>query len=217
LTNGICQAYIINNYVNNISLMKIIELKKIKKFYFGYEDISRVLGVSADSAKVTASRYTKQGILLRIKKNMYLLRDTWNAAVREDKLLLANIGQIPSYISLSTALDYYEITTQIHRDFFESVAIKRTKEIHINGSVFRYFKIAANLYDEFRKEKGIFIATPEKALLDAFYLMSYGRYSLDLSSLDARKLDPNEIERLSRNYPIKTKNLLKKNGYLSKT
>ncbi len=27
--------------------MKFIELKKIKKFYFGYEDISRVLGISA--------------------------------------------------------------------------------------------------------------------------------------------------------------------------
>ena len=33
------------------------------------------------------------------------------------------------------------------------------------------------------KEKDIFIATPERALLDAFYLMPYGRYSLDLSSL----------------------------------
>jgi predicted transcriptional regulator of viral defense system len=78
--------------------MKITELKSIKKFYFGYEDIARSLGISADSARVTASRYVRQGILLRMKKNMYVLREAWNAASREDKLLLANMGQVPSYI-----------------------------------------------------------------------------------------------------------------------
>jgi predicted transcriptional regulator of viral defense system len=194
--------------------MKIIELKKIKKLYFGFEDISRALGISPASAKVTASRYTRQGILLRMKRNMYVLRDAWNAAGREDKLLLANMGQVPSYISLMTALDYYEITTQVQRDFFESVAVKRSKEISMNGSVFRYAKLAVNLYNEFKKEKDLFIATPEKALLDSFYLMSYGRYSLDLSSLDKTKLDRREIERLSRQFPMKTKKMLKENGYL---
>jgi hypothetical protein len=145
---------------------------------------------------------------------MYVLRDVWDVAGREEKLLLANMGQVPSYISLMTALDYYEITTQVQRDFFESVALKRSKEIYMNGSVFRYVKIAANLYNAFKKEGDLFIATPEKALLDAFYLMSYGRYSLDLSSLDETKLDRKEIERLSRQFPLKTKKMLKKNGYL---
>ena len=37
--------------------MKYIELKKIEKLCFGYEDISRALGISPASAKVTASRY----------------------------------------------------------------------------------------------------------------------------------------------------------------
>ena len=194
--------------------MKIFDLKKIKKLYFGFEDISKALGISPASAKVTASRYAKRGILLRLKRNMYVLRDVWDVAGREEKLRLANVGQVPSYISLMTALDYYEITTQVQRDFFESVALKRSKEIHMNGSVFRYVKIAGNLYNEFKKEKDLFIAAPEKALLDAFYLMSYGRYSLDLSSLDKSKLDRIEIERLSRQFPLKTKKMLKENGYL---
>ena len=195
-------------------LMKLIELKKIKKFWFGYEDIARALEISPASARVAASRYAKQGILLRMKKNMYVLKEAWNAASREDKFQLANMGQVPSYISLMTALDYYEITTQMQRDFFESVAVKRSKEIIMDSSVFRYVKLAANLYNEFKKEKFFFIATPEKALLDAFYLMSYGRYHLDLSSLDAAKLDLREIERLSRKFPLKTKHILKRYGYL---
>jgi len=203
-----------NNFDNYVYFMKIFELKKIKKFCFGYEDIARVLGISQASAKVTASRYTKQGILLRLKKNMYVLKEAWNLAGREEKFLLANLGQVPSYISLMTALDYFEISTQLQRNFFESVAVKRSKEINLNGNVFRYVKITPNLYNAFTKEKNFFIAAPEKALLDALYLMSYGRYSLDLSSLDASKFDRQELERLSRKFPLKTKNMLKKYGYL---
>ena len=194
--------------------MKILNLNRIQKPYFGYEDIAGIRGISPASARVIASRYVEQGVLVRIKKNMYVLREVWNAAGREDKFLLANLGQTPSYISLMTALEYYEITTQMQRDFFESVAVKRTKEIHINSSIFRYSKITDKLYFGFKKEKGFFIATPEKALLDAFYLMSYGRYSMDTSSLDAGKLNKDEIKRLSARFPLKTRNTLEKYGYL---
>ena len=50
--------------------MRLIELNKIIKPYFGYNEIARVLGINSDSAKVTASRYVKQGLLLRLKKNI---------------------------------------------------------------------------------------------------------------------------------------------------
>ena len=194
--------------------MKLLELRTIRKLYFGYEEIARVLGISLPSARVSASRYVRQGLLVRVKRNMYMLREVWNASGRAEKFLLANMGQTPSYISLMTALDYYEITTQVQRDFFESVAVKRTKEILVDESMFRYSKIASNLYFGFQKEKGFFIATPEKALLDAFYLMSYGRYALDISALDSDKLDRDEILRLSMEFPLKTRNMLKKYGYL---
>lgn len=184
--------------------MKLLRLNNISKFYFGYEDIAKALGISAGSAKVTASRYAKQGILVRVKRNMYVLRDVWKATGREGKFVLVNMGQVPSYISLMSALDYYEITTQVQRDFYESVAIKRTKEIYIDGSIFRYVKVNSALYFGFRKEKDFFIATPEKALVDAFYLMSYGRYALDISALSAEKLDREEIRRISQNFPLKT-------------
>ena len=194
--------------------MKALELGKIRKLYFDHEDIARALGISEASAKVSASRYVKQGLLVRLKKNVYVLRENWNAAGREQKFLLANLGQVPSYLSLMTALDYYEVTTQLQRDFFESVAIKRTKEIHLDGTVFRYAKITSTLYFGFKKHNGFFMATPEKALLDAFYLMSYGRYSLDISSLDAARLDRGEVRRLSREFPLRTQSRLKKYGYL---
>lgn len=194
--------------------MKLSELNSIDKLYFGYEEIARAFDISLSSAKVTASRYVRQGLLLRIKRNLYVRRDMWDTAGLTEKFILTNLGQVPSYISLTSALEYYEVTTQVLRDFFESVAIKRTKQISLNGSTFRYSKIADRLYFGFRKENGYFIATPEKALLDAFYLMSYSRYSLDIPALDSAKLDKSEIKRLSKRFPLRTRRMLKKHGYL---
>jgi predicted transcriptional regulator of viral defense system len=191
--------------------MKFAELYTIKKPYFGYEEIARVLGIRPSSAKVSAGRYVQQGLLLRIKKNMYVLRETLNNAGREEKFVLANLGQSPSYISLMTALDYCEITTQLQRDTIECIALKRTKEIGVNEQIFRYTKIKKDLFFGFVKKKDFFIATPEKALLDAFYLMSYGRYGLDLSALDREKVD---VDQMGRYFPEKTRSLLKKHGYL---
>lgn len=194
--------------------MKLQELKSIGELYFGYEDLVKVLGIRTASARVAASRYVKKGLLVRLKRNMYVLREAWDAAGRKEKFLLANLGQTPSYISLMTALDYYEMTTQMQRGLIESLSVKRTKEINLNGSVFKYTKVGTDLYFGFKRENGFFIAEPEKALLDAFYLMSYGRYALDISALDTKKIDNATIERLSRKFPLKTRNMLKKHGYL---
>lgn len=193
--------------------MRLNELRTIQKLYFGYEELARILGISADSARVAASRYVRQGLLVRIKRNLYMLREVWDKADREDKFLIANMGQVPSYISLTTALEYYGITTQVQREFYESVAIVRTKEIQIEQTVFTYTRISQELYFGFRKEKGFFIAFPEKAFLDALYLMSYGRYSLDLSAINSDRLDFDKVKAMCTDFPAKTRTFLKRNGY----
>lgn len=197
--------------------MKILELNGINKLYFGHEEISRALGITLQSAKVSANRYVKQGFLVRIKRNFYILKEKWKILQREEKFILANLVQVPSYISLMTALDYYEITTQLQRDFIESVAVKRTKETEVENTVFNYTKISTNLYFGFKKEKDFFIATPEKAFLDALYLMSLGRYNLDIASIDFNMLNKNEIRRIAKKFPLKTRKILVKNGYFRKT
>lgn len=194
--------------------MKTAGLSRLNKLYFGYEDLAAVLGISPASARVTASRYVRQGLLVRVKRNLYVLKEQLNAAGREELFQLANLGQVPSCISLATALDYYEITTQVQRDVIESVAVKRSKEIRLNGTVCRYTKVSRRLYFGYERRRGFFMATPEKAFLDAMYLQSFGRYALDLAAIDAGKLDRSKLKQMSKNYPLKTRKLLKKNGYL---
>ena len=188
--------------------MRIFDLNRINKIYFGYEDISRVFGISLESAKVSACRYAGQGILIRIKRNIYMLRENWNRMDRTEKFQIANLIQVPSYVSLMSAMDYYQITTQLQQDFIESIVVKRTKEMEIEKNTFNYSKIKQELYFGFDKEKDFFIATPEKAFLDAIYLMSLGRYSLDLTSIDFNKLNTDNLEKIVVKYPDKTKKIL---------
>jgi hypothetical protein len=197
--------------------MKINSLRTIEKLYFGYEEISRVLGITLESARVSVSRYVKQGLLVRIRRNLYVLADKWKTMDREERFMVANIAQVPSYISLLTAMEYYELTTQIQRDFIESIAVKRTKEILAQDTVFNYIRINKKLYFEFSRKKGFFIASPEKAFLDAFYLMSLKRYNFDLTAIDLERLNMDRLIKIAKRFPQRTQKMLREYGILKKT
>ena len=193
--------------------MRFFDLNKIKKLYFGYEDIAKVLGITPESAKVTASRYVTQGLLVRVKRNYYVIKDRWERIEKESLFSIANLIQTPSYISFMTALEYYQITTQMQRYFFESVAVKRTKEAKIDTIFFNYTKINEKLYYGFVKTDGFFIAVPEKALLDSLYLKSMGRYDFDSSSIDFNRFDRNILKNLVKKFPKRTRGILEQNDY----
>jgi predicted transcriptional regulator of viral defense system len=195
--------------------MRFLELKKIEKLYFSYEDIAQALNILPQSARVTANRYVERGLLTRAKRNIYVFKDKWLELTREQKFILANVIQTPSYISLTSALAYYEVTTQMQQDYIESIAIKRTKEVNIDQTVFNYIKLNPALYTDFGRMQGFFIAEPEKAFLDAIYLKSFGRYRLDISSIDFSKLKRKKVEEMAAMYPEKTKSYLRKNEYFS--
>jgi len=188
--------------------MRNKDLAAIEPLYFGYEDVARAFGIGLQSARVTASRYVGMGLLVRLKRNTYVLRSKWDRLDPGERFRLANLGQTPSYISLMTALDYYGLTTQVQRGVVESAAIKRTREITLNDWVFRYTRLSNRLYFGFKKAGNFFIAQPEKALLDACYLASLGRYSLDRHALELDRLDRKAVRRMSQKFPLRTRKLL---------
>ncbi len=193
--------------------MNINSLKKIKKLYFGYEEISRVMGISQPSARVTACRYVKYGLLVRVKRGIYLLRERWDTLSREEQFIIANLVQTPSYVSLLTALSYYEVSTQMVRDFTESIVLKRSLFKAVDGKDFAYFKIKREFYTDFLRKNDFFIAKPEKAFVDAIYLKYLGCYDFDLDSIDFSKLDINIVADLISRFPGKISGSLQNYGY----
>lgn len=176
-------------------------LFKIEKPYFMIDDVAQALGISTASAAVLCSRYVKQGLLVRLKKGVYARKESLPNLRPSDLFSIANFLQVPSYVSLTTALSYYGVTTQLQRNFIESISIKRTLAFDRGALHFRYTRIKEELYSGFVKDQGSFVALPEKALLDACYLASLGRYSLDTSALDLEKLDRKRLIEMARPFP----------------
>ena len=191
--------------------MSYQKLLQIDKPFFSKEDVAYALGIGPESAAVLCSRYAKKGLLTRLKRGLYARTETLANLSQIELFRIANLLQVPSYISLTTALSYHGVTTQVQRDVFESISIKRSKTSLRGPFTFRYVKISPRLYFGFNKERDAFFASAEKATLDCFYLASMGRYPLDLSALDFTKFDGQAITKLSGSFPQKTIQYFEKN------
>lgn len=182
--------------------MRYVELRPLRdKLYFTHEDLQNLLGIKKESIRVLCTRYKKNGMFIRLKKNLYILTEKWDSLSYNDHLRISNILQVPSYISLMTALSFYEITTQIQRNYYENISLKRTSEFNISGTIFKFYKIKKDYYFDFIKKDNIFIASPEKAFIDSIYLCIFKKYSIDLDSLNLEKLDFNKIKRILKTFP----------------
>lgn len=179
-----------------------------KKLYFGIEDAADFYGIKSESARVLCSRYVKKGIFIRVKNNFYVLRQNWKTYLRNEFLKIANFLQVPSYISLSTALEEYQATTQVQRDYYESIALKRSVRFSSMGAAFNFYKFKKDYYFGFEKRKGVFLAVKEKALVDAVYLYSFGKYKIDFSSLDLKSFDRNKLLKIIKVFPLKTQKII---------
>jgi predicted transcriptional regulator of viral defense system len=181
--------------------MKLETLKS--RLFFTARDVARAAGITLPSAHVLCSRYTRAGIFLRLKKNVYVIRDAWDRFDLVDVLKIANYLQVPSYVSFTTALSFYGITTQVQRNWIECAAAKRSTTIQAGGVTFRYHKLQETLFFGFSRENGLFIAAPEKALLDAAYLEVLGSSAVDRNAVDPEKLDQARLRDLLKAYPNK--------------
>lgn len=173
--------------------MKAFDLVKTNKLTFTIDDLSSILSISKESAKVTASRYVKKNLLIRLKNNLYILSEKIGTLSETELFKLANLIQVPSYISFTTALSYYNISTQQLQGVIESAALKRTKSISVSNFKFYYILLKKDFYNSFILTNDFFIATPEKALADITYLVSMNRYQCDFESIDFNKIDKKKV------------------------
>jgi predicted transcriptional regulator of viral defense system len=187
------------------------ELQKLsRETCFTIDDVAQRFGIQTASARVLCSRYVRQGVLVRLKNGFYTTSWKWENLSRNDFFKIANILQVPSYISLMSALAYYEVTTQAQNNYQESICLKRSIVYNVREAVFNYVKVQDRFYGDFVKMDDIFIATKEKAFIDAAYLYSFGKYRFDMDSLDMKKLDIKSLKNIVKIYPQKTKETVKK-------
>ena len=119
------------------------------------------------------SRWVQKGLLIRLKKGVYLLNND-DRAVNPSNMFIANQLYAPSYISLETAMSFYGIIPEAVADI-TSVTTKKTARFRNNLGVFIYQHIKPDAFMGFISVKDsngydVFLALPEKAIVDFFYL-----------------------------------------------
>jgi len=122
--------------------------------------------------QVQISRWCKSGKLIKLKNNIYLLSESFRK-VDIYEPYIASVLKKPSYISLEKAFEYHGLIPEAV-PVYTSVTTKRPEKIITAIGTFDYRHIKNSLfwgYDSVTVNKQpAFIACPEKALLDFFYL-----------------------------------------------
>lgn len=132
----------------------------------------------------------KKGSIARLKAGIFTL-----ANIPLSDFTIANRLYFPSYISLDTALSYYNIIPETVYSI-TSVTSKTTKEFEAASKSFSYYKIKKETfvgYEAVKLDNNIvYLALPEKALADMLYFNYLGKREyndrLDWSKVDIKKL-----------------------------
>ena len=174
--------------------MKAHLLKNTDKFVLTVENIANELSIAKASAKVTAVRYVRAGILIRLKRDLYIPSDTFRNLRETGLFRIANMLHVPSYVSLTSALSFHGISTQQLPHRIESVTTKRAYSRSVGMMEFAFSAVRADLYSGFELRDSFFIATPEKALFDAVYLSALGKYQCSFRDIDFRKVQRKTLD-----------------------
>ena len=186
-------------YGNNMDFRKFKE--KVKVLPFFSSDVAEIFSTSPLTLRNQFSRWKKQGLLVELKRGLYVLSRGERQTTLSRQALAAILYQ-PSYISLESALSHYQMIPE-RVDTVMSVSPKKTRVFHNPEGTFSYRNLQTSLNFGFLAKKDengypYFIAEPEKALLDYLYLNLGG-------------LDPKDGDILDRFLRLQNRSIMNKN------
>jgi predicted transcriptional regulator of viral defense system len=151
-------------------------------------------------------RWQKKGYLLRLRNQWYALNDA--ESYENIEWLAANLIYAPSYISLHTALSWYNLIPEMIATT-TSVTTRKTNKFSTPLGDFDYHRIKPALYgfgcvlddmDAYKSERGksrkILLAKPQKAILDFFYINNFYDSEKDMEDL---RLNETELLKIVNN------------------
>lgn len=150
-------------------------LKMVGHEPFFHSSLLRAGPVSSVDLGKQLSRWVKAGSLLQIRRGLYTFSDAYGQT-RPHPFALANQMKKASYVSLQSALAYYQLIPEYVAQV-TSITTGRPETVSnpLGDYIFKHVK--KELFFGFQtiemvKGQSIFIAKPEKALLDLVYLVA---------------------------------------------
>jgi len=196
-------------------LIKILD--QWPKSYISSGDLRPVLDSTLNSLHSLLKRAVKEGILIRLKRDFYLISRKIQK-IKPEAFEIASLLYGPSYISMESALSFHGWIPE-SVPTINSACSKRTKKFETFLGNFSYFNIPISIFhvgvsskhNDFSKVNACFlIADPWKAIADYIYLKKRTWTNVIALSNDLRieldliqHSDLNLLAKLSKIYPSK--------------
>lgn len=182
--------------IQKISAIELVKkLQSFNKDYFTMADLQKITDLPKESLKVALSRLAKKGVLTRIKRGIYQLE---SSSINIPKI--ANQLYYPSYLSFESALSRYGILSQVpYTQTFATT--KKTKRMSLWGTDVEFRQLKKDLFFGYVMDNGIYVAEPEKALLDQLYMDGRGKGELNIKELDLKEINKKLFEKYAKRFP----------------
>jgi hypothetical protein len=189
--------------------------KRIQREEFDYQTLLDVLQ-DYDRPRDKISDLLRKGVIIRVKKGLYVLGDGYRSRPFSRELL-ANLIYGPSYVSLDSALQYHGLIPE-HVEAVASVTTGRSRafDTPVGRFTYRQIPLAAFHIGMSRVEespgKAFLVAVAEKALADKIFdernigaaspgrMMSYLLDNLRLDQTGLMQLDPRLVREIAGRY-----------------
>lgn len=153
-------------------------------------DVKTMFGANARATQAFMSYNVNKGAFIRLKGGVYAPADDLPS-----EFAIANRLYSPSYISLESALAYYQLIPETIYAV-TSVTPKPTREFKVNNLLFDYRRIKQPAYTGYIPktigDEVVYLATAEKAVADFLYYVYLGKKTyndrLKSSGLDLAQL-----------------------------
>ncbi|GFP20159.1 hypothetical protein HKBW3S03_01660 [Candidatus Hakubella thermalkaliphila] len=177
------------------SIVLLRTLRGFNKPYFTVADLEKILGMERNSLYVTLNRLVDSGVLIRLKRGVY--QPEFQSLELEK---VANELYYPSYLSFESALSRYGILSQTPYTLTFATT-NRSKKLKLAGREVEYRQLKDEYFFGYTLEIGIYIAEPEKAVLDQLYMLSKGKVSSDTSEWSLVGLKKSKFLQYSKKFP----------------
>lgn len=171
----------------------IQKIEPLGKEFFTMNDLHKLF--PDDSyLKIHVSRFLANGIIKPITRGIYTL-----STHPPDLEKVATQLYYPSYISFESVLSKYGIMNQgLYK--LTLATSRHSKKLTLTGIECDYSKLKLDLFFGFELLDGIYIAEPEKAILDMLYLISLNKRYVDTSEWYLDELNHKKITEYAKKY-----------------
>ncbi len=142
--------------------------------WFDFATVLQLSGEPRQNLRVRLYEWRKAGKLLSLRRGMYALAEPYRR-VAAHPALLSNQLYTPSYISMHWALSFYGLIPA-KPVVYTAVTPRVPRTFENDFGVYRYSNLKQKFFFGYQVVdmggENVFVATPEKALLDLWHLRS---------------------------------------------